>query len=127
MILDSSAIIAVMTREAAVDELVAKMAGATLAVGAPTLAETSLVLSARARRDVQGLVARFLGEFDVETVAFGQPHWQVASEAFYRFGKGRHPAGLNFGDCMAYAVAKVAEQPLLYVGNDFGQTDIQPA
>jgi ribonuclease VapC len=48
-------------------------------------------------------------------------------EAFLRFGKGRHPAALNFGDCMSYAVAKVANMPLLYVGNDFPQTDIAPA
>lgn len=127
MILDSSAIVAVMTRETTAAALVAKMADATLAVGAPTLAETALVLSARAGRDVQGLVARFLDEFNVETLPFGQPHWKVASETFSRFGKGRHPAQLNFGDCMAYAVAKVAEQPLLCVGNDFAKTDIELA
>jgi len=48
-------------------------------------------------------------------------------EAHRRFGKGRHPAALNFGDCLAYAVAKVAREPLLFVGNDFPQTDLDIA
>jgi ribonuclease VapC len=60
-------------------------------------------------------------------VAFGEPHWRAALEAFRRFGKGRHPAGLNFGDCLSYAVARVAGHPLLFVGNDFSCTDIEVA
>ena len=60
-------------------------------------------------------------------VPFGELHFGAAVEAWLRFGKGRHPAALNFGDCMSYAVAKVANTPLLFVGEDFPQTDIEIA
>jgi ribonuclease VapC len=64
---------------------------------------------------------------EVLVIPFGEPHWSAAATAFIRFGKGRHPAALNYGDCMTYATARVAERPLLYVGNDFAQTDIEAA
>jgi ribonuclease VapC len=70
---------------------------------------------------------RFLKERDVVPVPFGRGHWRAAQDAFYRFGKSRHPAALNFGDCMSYAAAKVAGEPLLFTGNDFAKTDIPPA
>lgn len=60
-------------------------------------------------------------------VPFDERHLAAAADAFARFGKGLHPARLNFGDCMAYAVAKVAACPLLYKGDDFARTDIAPA
>lgn len=58
---------------------------------------------------------------------FDAPHWHEAIGAFWRFGRGRHPAGLNFGDCLTYAVARVADEPLLFVGDDFAATDIAVA
>jgi ribonuclease VapC len=69
-------------------------------------------------------LARFLQENSIETVAFDEGHASVALDAYSRFGKGRHPAALNFGDCCTYAVASVADEPLLCRGNDFGQTDL---
>ena len=57
-------------------------------------------------------------------VPFADEHWRVAVDAYTRFGKGRHRAGLNFGDCLTYAVARLAEQPLLFVGDDFRKTDV---
>jgi ribonuclease VapC len=60
-------------------------------------------------------------------VSFGEAEWRVAVEAFQRFGRGRHPAALNFGDCLAYASAAVAKDTLLFVGDDFAKTDIRPA
>jgi len=60
-------------------------------------------------------------------IEFGEHHWSVALGAFSRFGKGRHPAALNFGDCMTYAIAEVARRPLLCVGEDFAQTDLELA
>lgn len=128
MILDSSAAIAVMTRESVTEQLVSVMVSArVLGIGAPTLAETSIVLSSRRGKDAQGLVARFVDEFEIQTILFGARHWKLASEAYARYGKGRHAAQLNFGDCMAYAVARLAGQPLLFVGNDFAKTDIERA
>jgi ribonuclease VapC len=58
-------------------------------------------------------------------LSFGDAHWRIAQSAFVRYGKGRHPAALNFGDCLTYATAYVAGEPLLCVGNDFAQTDLE--
>lgn len=58
-------------------------------------------------------------------IAFEEAHYGVAIDAFGRFGKGRHPAGLNFGDCLTYAVAKLSGEPLLAIGNDFRRTDLE--
>ena len=69
-------------------------------------------------------LARFLQENSIETVAFDEAHASVALDAYSRFGKGRHPAALNFGDCCTYAVASVAGDPLLCTGDDFTKTDL---
>lgn len=60
-------------------------------------------------------------------MVFGEQHWREALDAFRRFGKGRHPAALNLGDCLSYAAARVADYPLLFVGVDFFLTDIEAA
>jgi ribonuclease VapC len=64
---------------------------------------------------------------NIVVVPFDMAHWEAAAQAFIRYGKGRHPAALNYGDCMTYATAQLAERPLLYIGNDFAQTDIEAA
>lgn len=128
MILDSSAVVALLVREPAWERLVEKLAGAeTCAIGAPTLAETGLVLSAKMGRRAATLLARFLQEAGLVVIPFGEEHWPAAVEAYTRFGKGRHAAGLNFGDCLTYAVARLSRQPLLYVGDDFAKTDLPAA
>jgi ribonuclease VapC len=58
-------------------------------------------------------------------VDFMADHWTIAADAFLAYGKGRHPAALNFGDCMTYAVAKLADEPLLCLGDDFSATDLE--
>jgi ribonuclease VapC len=63
----------------------------------------------------------------VITVPFGEEHWREAVKAYAAYGKGQHPAALNCGDCMTYAVAKLAARPLLCVGEDFAKTDLQIA
>jgi ribonuclease VapC len=128
VILDTSAIVAIALREPGHEELVAKLrAASTLGIGTPTLTETGMVLSSRLGVEPQAVLDRFLRDFGVVPVAFGELHWREALEAFRRFGKGRHPAALNFGDCLSYATAKVANHPLLFVGNDFARTDIEAA
>jgi len=62
-------------------------------------------------------------EFGIEEIPFGEHHWREAAEAYLRFGRGRHAARLSFGGCMTHAVARLANEPLLAVGNDFRQTD----
>ncbi len=71
-----------------------------------------------------GSIARFLMEGSIATVPFGEDHYGVAVEAWLRYGKGRHKAALNFGDCMSYATAKLSDQPLLCTGEDFSFTDL---
>jgi ribonuclease VapC len=71
-----------------------------------------------------GVLEGFLQRIGVEVVPFTDTHWRVALDAARRFGKGRHPAALNFGDCLSYATARVAERPLLCTGQDFAHTDI---
>ena len=125
MILDASALIAIALDEPEREMLVAKInAVDAIAVGAPTLVEAGIVLSARARQDASAVLVELLAVADAVIIEFGQGHWRVAVSAWGRFGKGRHPAGLNFGDCLAYAAAHVANEPLLAKGNDFARTDI---
>jgi len=128
VIVDSSAIIAIVLRQPGWDGLVTRMAaGSGAGVGASTLAETGIVLTARIGSKAAPVLARFLQEAGLTVVPFGEEHWRMAVEAYRRFGKGRHAAGLNFGDCLTYATARLAGQPLLYVGDDFSKTDLPVA
>jgi ribonuclease VapC len=87
--------------------------------------ETGIVLAARLGIAGKTLLARFVQEAGLTVLPLTDEHWPVAVDAFVRFGKGRHPAALNFGDCLTYAVSRVAGQPLLYVGQDFAKTDLE--
>lgn len=128
MIVDSSAIIAIVLREPGWERLVEKLgAEGTCAIGAPTLVETGLVLTAKMGKKAASVLLRLLQETGIAIVPFAEEHWRVAVEAYSRFGKGRHAAGLNFGDCLTYAVARLAERPLLFVGDDFTRTDLPAA
>jgi ribonuclease VapC len=128
MILDTSAIVAIFLREPGFEALVDKLAeAANLGIGAPTATETAIVVSARLGRDGRNLVSQFLHEQDVVVVTFGNDHWRSAADAYARFGRGRHKAALNFGDCLTYAVARLAGEPLLAVGRDFPHTDLDLA
>jgi ribonuclease VapC len=128
VIVDSSALVAVTFRERGHEELIAKMTGASSAgIGTPTLAETGLVIGWRLRQDPRDLLVRLLDELGIDEVPFGESHWKEAVGAYLRFGKGRHKAQLNFGDCLTYAVARLADEPLLFTGSDFTETDLQLA
>jgi ribonuclease VapC len=128
VILDSSAIVAILFKETGYDVLLDKLATAPrTVVGVPTLTEAAIVVSARIKRDGRALLSRFLREGSIVTVPFGEDHYGTAVEAWLRYGKGRHRAGLNFGDCMSYATAKLASEPLLCTGDDFARTDLDLA
>lgn len=110
------------------ERLVAKLAdAASVAVCAPILFEAEMVLIRKLGGVGRRLAAEFLAMFGVELMPFGEPHLRAAVEAYRRYGKGRHPAKLNYGDCMSYAAARVAARPLLFVGDDFARTDIEAA
>jgi ribonuclease VapC len=127
--LDTSALIAILFGEAGGDHLAAVLLrdGAPV-IGAPTLFETLMVgerdLSRAGRAQIDGL----LSIAAVRVVAWEAIHAEAAHVAFVRYGKGRgHPAQLNLGDCMSYALAKTIDVPLLYKGEDFALTDIRAA
>jgi|SRR5579862_9291496 len=128
MVLDSSALVAVILEEPNRAELLAKIeAAAGIAIGAPTLVETLIVLMARLGRDPIVALENLLHAFETEVIPFTDDHARIALNAFVRYGKGRDAAALNFGDCLCYATASLASQPLLFVGDDFSRTDIQAA
>jgi ribonuclease VapC len=128
MILDSSAVVAMLFREQNYQLIESKiLSTGNIAMGVPTLVETGIVVSARLSEDARGLIQRFVDEVGVTAIPFGESHFQIAIDGWLRFGRGRHPAALNFGDCMSYATAKLANEPLLCIGNDFAQTDIELA
>jgi len=128
MVLDTSVIVAVHLREPGWELLVERIdAAEVLVVGVPTLLETAMVLTARLGRDARPEISAFLRRIEAEVVPFNEEHLDAAITAFIRFGRGRHPAALNFGDCMSYAVASAAGMPLLFTGDDFSRTDIAQA
>lgn len=127
MIIDSSALIAIFRREPGWELVLEKMDNQQLAVGSPTMVETAMVLTSLTGPKAAGKLARLVQELGVTIVAFQPAHWLVAVDAFERFGKKRHPAQLNFGDCLTYAMAKYSGQPLLALGDDFPQTDLDLA
>lgn len=128
MIVDTSALLSIVFQESGHEDLIERVQAAdVVAAAAPTLAETGIVLRARLGEDARGLLERLLDELGVQEIPFGEIHWREAVEAFGRFGKGQQPAGLNFGDCLTYAGAHVAGEALLFVGDDFGRTDLEAA
>lgn len=125
MIVDSSAVLAILLREPRWQLLAEQItASPTAGIAAPSLAECGLVLTSRLGPTGKSLLARFVQEVGLREIPFTAEHWPVAVDAFLRYGRGRHPAALNFGDCLTYATATVAREPLLCVGDDFPQTDL---
>lgn len=128
MTLDSSALIAILFSEPGFLEVVDCILEAdTVRVGAPTLVETSMVYGGRRRSGSRAELDALIRELGCTIVPFGEAEWRAAVEAFSRYGRGRHRAALNFGDCLAYATAATAGDSLLFVGDDFTHTDIPPA
>ena len=128
MVVDTSAIIAFLEGESLADRIGVALASAErVQISAATLVEAGIVLEARrgefGGRELDVLLHR-LGAY-IEPV--NQEHAEAARAAWREFGKGRHPAGLNFGDCFAYALSVVSGDPLLFVGEDFARTDVAVA
>jgi len=128
MTLDSSALIAILFAEPGYLDLVdAILEADVVRVGAPTLVETGMVLAGRRGTPAGRELSTLVRELGVTIVPFGEAEWHRALEASNRYGRGRHAAALNFGDCLAYATAAIADDTLLFVGTDFRKTDIRPA
>ena len=125
MVIDTSAILALLSLEPEAARLASAIeADATRLLSAATLLEVAIVIESRfgsaGGRELDYLVVRAAIQAEPVTVE----HAELARDAWRRFGKGRHPANLNYGDCFSYALARASGEPLLYKGNDFAQTDI---
>jgi ribonuclease VapC len=129
MVLDTSAIIAIMFNEPereAFLRLIARDPG--LAISAPTFCESAIVAVGKTSdRSVLEKIEGFFDDFLVVVVALDAQGTRLARDAYLQFGKGHHPAGLNLADCFSYSLAKTRNEPLLFKGDDFLKTDIVPA
>ena len=125
LIVDTSALLATLLAEPSRDAVLVELAEAeTVLLSSCCALEASIVTTSRLGVVGQAELDHLLDIFSVEVVAFTADHAALAAEAWRRFGKGRHPAALNLGDCMTYAIARLARRPLLCVGDDFRQTDL---
>ena len=131
MFVDASALCAILLGEPDADALAIKLSQAPYRLtSAVAVFETVRALNRVVEMDVseaRAVVARFLDAAEITTVPIGDAERDAALDAMQRFGKGRHPAKLNMGDCFAYACARTHAAPLLFKGDDFGQTDIETA
>lgn len=125
MAVDTSVIIAISMNEPEADAFRPLMGRETVIIGWPTLLEARMVLTGKGFVSAATMIKRLSETPNVITVAFEEKHFRAAEDAFTRFGRGRHPAALNMGDCFSYAVAAVAKAPLLFKGRDFSQTDLK--
>ena len=126
VVFDSSAVVAMMTREASAMSLTEQLdVMRPRLISAGTVLEVSLVLQQRFGESADLLVDDFLHAFSVEVVAFDAAQLRMARDASRRFGRGRHRAALNYGDCFSYALAMTRGLPLLFVGEEFAQTDVR--
>jgi ribonuclease VapC len=128
MVLDTSALIAVLFREPPETRLLAAIsAGPPLRLSAASLVETGIVTQRRLGDEGESKLDRLIHRLGVEIVPVAREHAEIARAAYRRFGKDCHPAALNFGDCFSYALARALGEPLLFVGDDFSQTDVDVA
>jgi ribonuclease VapC len=125
MVLDSSAILAILFKEPERDAFATALAGAGhRLVSAVNALEAAVVVSARKGPSGVRELDLLLHHAGVVVVSFTEDHLRLAREAWERYGKGRHPAGLNLGDCCAYALSRHSGEPLLFKGDDFARTDV---
>lgn len=128
MIVDTSAVLAIGNHEPDAERILATMESAErLKVSAATWVEIGIVVDSRRDPLVARCADNLLTELSVEVEPVTTDQARVARAAYRDFGKGRHPAGLNLGDCFSYALAKVAGEPLLFKGDDFSLTDVESA
>jgi ribonuclease VapC len=128
MVVDTSALIAVLNNEPVSARVEAAMLAAPrLAISAAALVEASIVADSKRQPDGMAELDLLLNELRVEIIPVIREHAMLARTAYRDFGKGRHPAGLNFGDCFSYALARALGEPLLFIGDDFGRTDVEVA
>ena len=126
MVLDTSAVLAILQNEPERREFNQAIEAAdTRSLSTASFVECSMILESRYGADGVRDFDLFIAKAQVSLVPVDEEQADLARRAFRKYGKGRHPAGLNFGDCFSYALAQALDKPLLFKGNDFNQTDIQ--
>jgi ribonuclease VapC len=127
MVLDTSAVIAILTNEPEAKVLEQEIANDPIRlISAASILEAGIVIERRLGDAAGREFDLWLLRAGVEIVPVDAQQVDMARRAWRRFGKGRHPAGLNFGDCFSYALAITRDEPLLFKGNDFSRTDVRP-
>jgi ribonuclease VapC len=126
MVIDTSAVLAILQDEPERQPFNQAIATARQRLlSAASLVEIAIVVEARYGSQGQHNLEAFLKAAEIDVVGFDRRQAELAREGFQRFGKGRHPAGLNLGDCYAYALARAMDAPLLFKGDDFSRTDVR--
>lgn len=125
MIIDTSALLAILFDEPDGPALLRRIAEAPIRLMSSANAVEAWIVAGRHANPAKGPALDILLEtLGIDMVPVTVQHPRLARTAYHTYGKGRHPAGLNFGDCFAYALAKATDLPLLFKGDDFGQTDV---
>ncbi len=125
---DTSALVAVLWGEKDEHRIRTRLEAADgVLVSTASLLELQLVIAGVRSKTGWKEAEALLRDYEIEPRAFNERQLEIARDAVVRFGKGRHKAGLNFGDCFAYALAKTEDIPLLFTGNDFSHTDVEAA
>lgn len=127
MIVDTSAVLAVLFGEDEARRLEGLIAALPCRMSVANVLEATMVVEGRGGRQAGDALDAFLASAGITTEPVSRHQLEVAREAWRRYGKGNHPAALNYGDCFAYALAHTENEPLLFKGNDFTQTDIPAA
>jgi ribonuclease VapC len=122
---DTSALVAVLFQEAEAEALLHKLSiSGRIGISAANKTELLMVVGSRLGMAGRDKALELLARYRIVTVPVGDNLAELAAQAFFNYGKGRHPAGLNYGDCFSYALAKHLQAPLLFKGEDFSKTDI---
>jgi ribonuclease VapC len=128
MVVDTSALLAILEGESTAQRLVDALSAAdAIRVSAGTALEAGIVVEARRGEAGGRELDLLLHRLRADVVSVTAEHVEIARDAYRRYGKGRHPAALNFGDCFAYALASALGEPLMFVGDDFSRTDVEAA
>ena len=127
MIVDTSALLAVLFQEEDAPRFETLIATSPCRMSVANVLEAAMVVEGRGGRPAGDALDAFLASADITAMPISTDQLDIAREAWRRYGKGNHPAALNFGDCFAYALASTENEPLLFKGGDFAQTDIPAA
>ena len=126
MVIDTSAVVAILLGEGSRAGLLSAIENSpTRLISAVSVYEASIVIQARLGGSAGNIVRQLLSRLLVDVVAFDATQASLAADAYCKWGKGRHPAGLNMGDCASYALAEYHRLPLLFIGDDFAITDVR--